>query len=166
MVDPKPSAAIADGLELVILRSGASSVCRVMVPLLAVEVMVEGVDVPVIESILLNKFWTVAVAGSIWLAPVPNVIEVPFTVMVSPAVNPSDDRVFATFAVERLLTALPVAVPAEKKSLPAWVADDATSEVLARFQTAPASAVLRLLVVTAVDGATGGTAVGLPGSIR
>ena len=59
------------------------SVCSVITPPLTVE----GVEVPVIESIFANSVWTLSVMLS-WLPVAPaatKVIGVPLTVMVSPA---------------------------------------------------------------------------------
>ena len=82
-VGPKPSAANAAVFELVTFRLAALSVCSVITPPLTVE----GVEVPVIESILDNSVWTLSVTLS-WLPVAPEatkVMVVPLTVMVSPA---------------------------------------------------------------------------------
>src|SRR5450756_96262 len=79
----KPSAANAVEFELETDRLAALSVCSEITPPL----MVEGVEVPVIESILLNSVWTLSVTLT-WLPVAPEatkVIGVPLTVMVSPA---------------------------------------------------------------------------------
>ena len=82
-VAPKPSAANAAAFELVTFRLAALSVCSVITPPLTVD----GVDVPVIESIFVSSVWTLSVTLS-WLpvAPEPTKVRVwPLTVMVSPA---------------------------------------------------------------------------------
>src|SRR5450631_4449088 len=53
-VGPKPSAANAAEFELVTDRLAASSVCSAITPPL----MVDGLEVPVIESIFDNSVWT------------------------------------------------------------------------------------------------------------
>src|SRR5580693_4624946 len=131
----KPSAASAAGFELVTDRLAALSVCSVITPPLTVE----GVEVPVIESILLSSVWTLSVTLS-WLPVAPeatNVIGVPLTVMVLPAAKlvasesvpaPPDSEVAPVIgAASLLLATLPVAVPAVLKKLsPAAIADAAT----------------------------------------
>jgi|SRR4051795_5123774 hypothetical protein len=51
-VAPKPSAAKAGVFELVMFRLAALSVCNVIAP----PPIVDGVEVPVIESILVSRF--------------------------------------------------------------------------------------------------------------
>jgi hypothetical protein len=157
-VAPKPSAPSAAVFELVTFRLAALSVCSVITPPL----MVEGVEVPVIESILDNSVWTLSVTLS-WLPVAPeatNVIGVPLTVMVSPAAKlveiesdpakPDKAVVPVIGAASLLLTTLPVAVPAgSKKSCPASTAEAATSVVLASLPIAVFSAVFRLPAVSA-----------------
>src|SRR5437868_1271860 len=80
---PKPRARKAAAFELLTARLAALSVCRVITPPL----ILEGIDVPVIESILLSSAWTLSVMLS-WLPAAPEatkVIGVPLTVMMSPA---------------------------------------------------------------------------------
>ena len=82
-VAPKPSAPSAAVFELVTFRLAALSVCSVITPPL----MVDGVEVPVIESIFDSSVWTLSVTLS-WLPVAPEatkVMGVPLTVMVSPA---------------------------------------------------------------------------------
>ena len=65
------------------VRLAASSVLIVITP----PWMVDGVEVPVIESIFANRVWMLSVTLS-WLPVAPEatkVIGVPLTVMVSPA---------------------------------------------------------------------------------
>ena len=78
----KPNAPNAVAFELVTDRLAALSVCSVMTPPLTVE----GVDVPVIWSILESSVWTLSVTLS-WVPVAPEATKlsvVPFTVMVSP----------------------------------------------------------------------------------
>ena len=75
--------ASAAGFELVTVRLAALSVCSVITPPLTVD----GVEVPVIESIFDSSVWTLSVTLS-WLPVAPEatkVMGVPLTVMVSPA---------------------------------------------------------------------------------
>ncbi|OIQ80136.1 outer membrane protein assembly factor BamB [mine drainage metagenome] len=122
--------------------------------------MVEGVDVPVIESILDNNVWTLSVMLS-WLPVAPeltNVIGVPLTVMVSPAAKlvesesepAAPDKSVAPVigAAALLFCTVPVAVPAgSKKSCPASTAEAATSVVLASALIDAFNAAVRLLAV-------------------
>src|SRR5450631_4408538 len=62
----KPSAPSAAGFELVTVRSVLLAPCRVIAPPL----IVEWFEVPVIESILLSKVWTLSVTLS-WLPVAP-----------------------------------------------------------------------------------------------
>ena len=81
----KPSAANAAVFELVIDKSVPLPPCSVITPLLTVE----GLMVPVIESIFASSVWMLSVTLS-WLPVAPEatkVIVVPLTVMVSPAAN-------------------------------------------------------------------------------
>ena len=134
------------------------SLCRVMTPSLTVD----GVEVPVIESIFESSVWTLSVTLT-WLPVAPEatkVIGVPLTVMVSPGAKlvpsefvpaPPDNSVAPLIddgGAALLVTPLPVTVAAElKKSLPAWIADAATSEVLASVPIAVVSAAFRLAAV-------------------
>ena len=79
----KPSAANAAVFELETVRLAPSPPCSAITP----PVTVDGVPVPVIESIFASKVWTLSVMLS-WLPVAPDatkVIGVPLTVMVSPA---------------------------------------------------------------------------------
>ena len=139
-------------------RLAALSVCSVITPPLTVE----GVEVPVIESIFVSSVCTLSVTLS-WLPVAPEatkLIGVPLTVMVSPAaklvasesVPAAPDNAVAPVigagTAAWLLTTLPVAVPAVlKKSLPASIAEAATSDVLASVPIAVLSAAFRLAAV-------------------
>src|SRR5215210_904384 len=153
-----PSARKVGQFELVTVRLAALSVWSLITPPLTVE----GMEVPVIESILASSACTLSGTVS-WLPDAPEatkVIGVPFTVMVSPtpklvvsefvatAPDSSVAPVIGAAGVALLLTTMPVAVPVVlKKSLPASMADAATSEVLASLPIAVLSAALRLAAV-------------------
>ena len=125
--------------------------------------MVEGVEVPVIESIFDSSVCTLSVIlTSLPVAPVAtNVIGVPLTVIVSPAAKPGFSEfvpeppdssavapVIAVGGVAWLLTTLPVATLAVLKKLsPAATADAATSVVPASVPIALFNAVFRLPAV-------------------
>src|SRR5215212_2555165 len=157
-VGPNPSARKAAELELVTVMLAALSVWSLVTPPL----MVEGIEVPVIESILVSSACTLSVTLS-WLPAAPdatNVIGVPLTVIVLPTaklvVSESEGAapdsnvapVIGAGGAAWLLTALPVTVPVVlKKLLPASMADAATSEVLASFPIAVFSAAFRLVAV-------------------
>src|SRR5215213_851366 len=156
---PNPSARKAGAFELVAVRLAALSVLSLITPPLTVE----GMEVPVIESILASSACTVSVTFS-WFPAAPEatkVIGVPLTVMVSAtaklvvsefvAATPESrvPPVIGAAGVALLLTTLPVAVPVVlKKSLPASMADAATKVVLASLPIAAFSAALRLVAVT------------------
>ena len=93
-VEPKPSEANAAEFELVTDRFAPLSLFSVITPPL----MVDGVVVPVIESIFVSSVWTLSVTLS-WLPVAPDatkVIGVPLTVMVSPAAKlVASESVFA-----------------------------------------------------------------------
>src|ERR1035437_2357953 len=124
---PKPSAANAAAFELVTAKFAALSVCSAITP----PPTVDGVEVPVIESIFASSVWTLSVTLS-WLPVAPaatNVTGVPLTVMVSPAAklvvsesvlampDNSVAPVIGAGIAALLLTTLPVAVPAVLKKL-------------------------------------------------
>src|SRR6185437_6000828 len=123
--------------------------------------MVEGVELPVMESIALRRLPTVAVV-LIWpepAVPLTKVSVVPLIVSVSPAVKPGDSEsvpvapdsgvalLIAAGGMAWLLAVATLAVL--KKSLPASIAEAATRVVLATVPIAPVSAVLRLAAVSA-----------------
>src|SRR4051795_1278229 len=155
---PKPSAPKAVAFELVTVRLAALSVCRVMRPPLTAE----GIEVPVMESILASSVCTLSVMLS-WLPAAPaatKLIAVPLTVMLSPgakfviresvltAPDSSVAPVIGAGTVALLLTTPPAAVPVVlKKSLPASIADAATSDVLASLPIALFSAALSAVAV-------------------
>src|SRR3954470_19775698 len=155
---PKPRARKAAAFELVAVKLAALSVRSLITPPLTVE----GLEVPVIESILLKSACTLSLTLS-WLPAAPEatkVISVPLTVMVSPiakwlvsesvaaAPDSSVAPVIGAGGTALLLTTLPLAIPVVlKKSLPASSADEATSDVLASLPIAVLSAALRLAAV-------------------
>src|SRR3981081_2621483 len=123
----KPSAANAAGFELVAVRLAALSGGSAITPPLTVE----GIVVPVIESIFVSSVWTLSVTLS-WLPAAPEatkVIGVPLTVMVSPAaklvasesVLAAPDNSVAPLIgagiAALLLTAIPGASPAQLRKL-------------------------------------------------
>src|SRR5438445_7324052 len=141
-VPENPRAANAAAFELVTERLAASSVCSVITPPLTIE----GVEVPVIWSILESSVWTLSVTLS-WLPVAPEATKaicLPFTVMVSPgaklvasesvltAPDNSVAPVMGAGVAALLLATVPIAVPSVLKKLsPAATADAATSAVLA-----------------------------------
>lgn len=167
----KPSESSAFGFELVTEKLAGLSVWNVITP----PSMVEGVEVPVIESIAVNRFPTVLVAGLMLkggpvseLGAFENVIVLPLTVTVSPFAKPflsefaaAPDRAVAAVigaggtggvaaGAPWLRASLPEAVPAgSKKSCPASTAEAATSEVLASVPIAVLRAALRFAAVAA-----------------
>src|SRR5580700_7442846 len=154
---------VAAAFELVMDRLAALSVWSVMTP----PETVDGVEVPVIESIFFKSVWTLSVT-LIWLPVAPeatNVNFVPLTVMESPATkpvvsvsepagNPDSVVVPLTYPCGGPATwfclTVPVSVPSVLKKLsPASTADAATSEVLASVPIAVFRAVFRLAAVAA-----------------
>src|SRR5436309_14764902 len=155
---PKPRARKAAAFELVAVRLAALSVWTLITPPL----IVEGIEVPVMESILLKSACTLSLMLS-WLPAAPEatkVMVVPLTLMVSPTTKSAASEslgdgpdssvapVIGAAGKALLLATLPVAVPVVlKKSLPASSADAATSDVLASLPMALFKAVLRLAAV-------------------
>src|SRR5262249_53319099 len=141
----------AAALLLEIEKVEASSVCSVIAP----PWMVDGVDVPVIWSILLSSVCTLSVTLS-WLPVAPEatkVIVVPSTVIVFPGAKPAGGG-----AARGRGAAGPAGLWREgrgagrwvlKKLPPASTADAATSDVLARVEIDEVSAVLKFDAVAA-----------------
>src|SRR5947207_4867204 len=155
---PKPRARKAAAFELVAVRLTALSVWSLITPPL----IVEGIEVPVIESILLKSACTLSLTLS-WLPAAPEatkLIAVPLTVMVSPIAklvvseslgdgpDSSVAPVTGAAGTALLLTTFPVAVPVVlKKSLPASRADAASRDVVASLPIAGFSTARRLAAV-------------------